>query len=257
MYFIVGGNGLTGSALVRYLKHTGEEYKIIQKENKHEFLGKSCDTLIYANGNALKYKANEEPLFDFHASVVSIAEYIHNIKFKKFIHISTIDVYDNKTSIIKTKEDVNIDAKKLNIYGYHKYCAEEYVKHFCKNYLIFRLSGLVGKGLKKNAIYDFIHKDKKVMLSPETTINYINTRFIAETIVHMQDLGIENQIFNLASKNTIKIRDIENIIGVKTEYTKNAHLYVDNNQINTKKIEKYVKLSSSEEAIIEYFNSLK
>ena len=257
MYFIVGGNGLTGSALVRYLKNIGEEYKIIQKENKHEFLGKSCDTLIYANGNALKYKANQDPYFDFIASVASVAEYIHKIKFKKFIHISTIDVYDDKTSITKTKEDVNIDIKKLNTYGYNKYCAEEYVKQFCDNYIIFRLSGLVGNGLKKNAVYDFTHSDKKVMLSPETTQNYINTRFIAKAIFHIIGVGIENETFNLASKNTIKIGDIENVIDVKTNYTKDAFLHVDQNEINTEKIGKYINLSSSEEAIIEYFDSLK
>ena len=119
------------------------------------------------------------------------------------------------------------------------------------------MSGLVGDGLKKNAVYDFTHKDKKVMLSPETTQNYINTKFIAKTIFHIIDLGIKNETFNLASKNAIRIGDIENIIDVKTDYTEDAHLNVDYNQINTEKIGKYVELSSSEEAIIEYFDSLK
>ena len=166
MIFVVGGKGLTGSAIVRYLEAKNKDYKIIQKENKASFFGKECDLLIFANGNALKYKANEEPLFDFHASVASVAEYIHKIKFKKFIHLSTVDVYNDKTSKVTTREDVSIDTKKLNTYGYHKYCAEEYVKRFCDNYIIFRLSGLVGNGLKKNAVYDFTHKEKKVMLSP-------------------------------------------------------------------------------------------
>ena len=257
MIFVVGGKGLTGSAIVKYLEAKNKDYEIIQKENKENFFGKECDMLIFANGNALKYKANEDPLFDFYASVASVAEYIHKIKFKKFIHLSTVDVYDDKTSIMKTKEDVYINTRKLNTYAYHKYCAEEYVKQFCDNYLIFRLSGLVGDGLKKNAAYDFTHKDKKVMLSPETTHNYINTRFIAETIFHIIDLGIENETFNLASKNAIRIGDIENIIDVKTDYTEDAHLHVDYNQINTEKIGKYVELSSSEEAMIEYFDSLK
>ncbi len=257
MIFVIGGKGLTGSAIVKYLEAKNKDYEIIQKENKENFFGKECDMLIFANGNALKYKANEDPLFDFYASVASVAEYIHKIKFKKFIHLSTVDVYGDKISTMETKEDVNIDTRKLNVYSYHKYCAEECVKQFCDNYLIFRLSGLVGDGLKKNAAYDFAHKDKKVMLSPETTHNYINTRFIAETIFHIIDLGIENETFNLASKNAIRIGDIENIIGVKTDYTEDAHLHVDYNQINTEKIGKYVELSSSEEAMIEYFDSLK
>lgn len=257
MIFIIGGKGLTGSAIVKYLDNKNQDYEIIQKENKEDFFGKECDTLIFANGNALKYKANEDPLFDFYASVASVVEYINNIKFKKFIHISTVDVYDDKTSLIKTKEDVDINPRKLNTYAYHKYCAEEYVKQFCDNYLIFRLSGLVGEGLKKNVVYDFTHKDKKIMLSPETLHNYINTRFIAETIFHIINLGIENEIFNLTSKNAIKISDIGNILDMKKDYTEDAYLHVDNNQINTEKIGKYVELSSSEEAIMEYSDSLK
>ena len=44
---------------------------------------------------------------------------------------------------------------------------------------------------------------------------------------------------------------------MKKDYTEDAYLHVDNNQINTEKIGKYVELSSSEEAIMEYSDSLK
>ncbi|GAG45313.1 unnamed protein product, partial [marine sediment metagenome] len=115
--------------------------KNIQRENKHKFFGKSCDTLIYANGNAYKYKANEDPSFDFAASVLSTVEYVHNISFKKFVMISTISVYNDTSSKNTTKESSKIDKEKLDNYGYHKLLAERYVQHYCKNYLIFRLSG--------------------------------------------------------------------------------------------------------------------
>ena len=85
MIFVIGGRGLVGSAIVRYLEKNNIKYKNIQRENKHKFFGKSCDTLIYANGNAYKYKANEDPFFDFAASVLSTVEYVHNISFKKFV----------------------------------------------------------------------------------------------------------------------------------------------------------------------------
>ena len=93
MIFIIGGNGLVGSSIVSHLKENNIEYQIIQKENKTEFFGKHCNTLIYANGNAFKYKANSEPFFDFNASVSSIAEYIHKIKFENFIHRASFKIY--------------------------------------------------------------------------------------------------------------------------------------------------------------------
>ena len=79
MIFIIGGNGLSGSAIVRYLRTKDIDFEIIQKENKKDFFGKKCDLLIFANGNALKYRADEDPLFDFDASLRSVSEYIHKI----------------------------------------------------------------------------------------------------------------------------------------------------------------------------------
>jgi len=256
MIFIIGGKGLVGSAIVRYLEKNKLHYKNIQRENRQDFFGKSCDVLIYANGNAYKYKAIEDPHFDFIASVTSVAEYIHNIKFKKFILISTVDVYSDTSSLKNTYESVEIDEDKLNNYGYHKLLAENYVRHFCENYLIFRLSGLVGKGLKKNPIYDFIHKDKKVMISKKSKMNIINTEYVAQIIFKIINLNINNETFNLASENSIYIKDLKKILNFDSEYTQKSEKYLQNYKINVNKIKKNITLSRSEDAISEYFKSI-
>lgn len=256
MIFIVGGKGLIGSAIVEFMQNSHLDYKIIQKENKDSFMGKKCETLIFANGNAWRYKANADPLFDFKASVASFVEYVHGIQYENFIHLSSVEVYDNKSSKEDTKENIIINPQKLNPYGYHKYLIEEYLKKFCDNYLIFRISSIVGKGLKKNPVYDAIHKDKKIMLSPNSTHNFINTKFIAKSIFNILNLGIRNEIFNLASKNSIRIDNLSNIIGYESEYTDDAEKYVENYDINTEKIQKYIELGTSEEAIIDYTKTL-
>ncbi|QUC64785.1 NAD-dependent epimerase/dehydratase family protein [Nitrosopumilus sp. K4] len=256
MIFIIGGNGLTGSAIVQYMQKTSQKFEIIQRENKEEYFGKECNILIFANGNAVKYKANQDPFFDFNASVTSIAEYIHKIKFKKFILISTVDVYNNKSDTNQTQEDVEINFKKLDTYGFHKYLTERYVMHFCDDYLIFRLPGLVGTGLKKNPVFDYINPEKRVMISPESELNFINTRHIAKTIFKMLKMDLKNEIFNLASKNSIKIKNIKNIIGNESEFTEDAKNNIQKYQINTNKIQNLVELSTSEEAIEEYFRKL-
>lgn len=256
MIFIIGGKGLTGSAVVRHLQERNEAYEIIQRENKEEFFGKSCDFLIFANGNALKHKANKEPSFDFHASVYSVAEYIHNINHKKFIHISTVDVYDRKFDEKFTDENICINSDLLEPYSYHKLLAENYIRHYSKDYLIFRLPGLVGEGMKKNPAYDFISNQKKVAISPDSELNFIHTRLVAESIFKIIDLGMRNEIFNLASKNSIKIGSIRNIIGYDTDYTDDANRNIQKYKINTEKIQKHVELTTSEEAIKEYFESL-
>lgn len=257
MIFIIGGNGLTGSAIVKNLKEKKLEYKIIQRDNKEEFFGKHCDVLIFANGNALKYKANEDPFFDFHASLSSIAEYVHKINYDLFVLLSSIEVYDRHLSINETKEDVQINEQNLEPYGYHKFLAERYVQKFAKNFLIFRLPALVGIGTRKNPIYDFLHDHKKVMISPKSKLNVLNTSIISKIVLEMIDMKINNEIFNLASTNSVAIGDIKNIVNFDSEYTEEAEKYLQTYFINIEKIQKYVKLSSSEESIIEYFESLK
>jgi len=256
MIFVIGGKGLTGSAIVRYLQEKDIEYEIIQKENKEKFLGKNCDILIFANGNALKYKANEDPYFDFHASISSIVEYIHGINYKLFVHLSTVDVYDKKSSLETTKETAQIDTTKLDTYGFHKLLAEDYVRRYCPKYLIFRLPGLVGTGLKKNPAYDFIHKHKKSMISADSIQNFIDTDFIAKTIFKIIDHGIINEVFNLAAKNSIRFEDIKNITGYDTEYTEDSTKHIQNYQINVDKIQRLVEMPSTEDSIKKYFMSL-
>ena len=113
-----------------------------------------------------------------------------------------------------------------------------------------------GKGLKKNPVYDTIHNDKKIMLSPNSAHNFVNTKFIAKSIFDILNLGIRNEIFNLASKNSILIGNLSNIIGYESEYTDDAEKHVENYDINTEKIQKYIELYTSEEAIIDYTKTL-
>lgn len=256
MDFIIGGNGLTGSALVRSAKIRKRDYKIIQKENKNDFINTSCDVLFFANGNASKYIANNNPFFDFQASVESIVEYIHKINFKKLVFLSSVDVYDKKFNHESTAENSKINIKNLDVYGYNKYLAESYVKNYCDDYIIFRLPGLVGPGLKKNPAFDFINPEKNVMISSESKLNFIHTDFMAESIFGMIDLKFKNEIFNLASKNSLKIGDLEKIVGFNSSYTDNSKDIIQTYDINTEKISKHLDLSTSEEAIKAYFSSL-
>ena len=72
----------------------------------------------------------------------------------------------------------------------------------------------------------------------------------------MIDKNIHNEIFNLASTNSVRIGDIKNIVNFDSDYTDESEKYLQKYYVNTEKIQKYVKLSSSEEAIIEYNISL-
>ena len=116
--------------------------------------------MVDCNGNGSKRKANNNPFFDFSASVKSVVENLNKIKFNKYIYISTIYTYANissKKSTIEIKQNKN---DKISPYGLNKRIAELYVKKLSPSYLIFRLPFIIGPGLKRNSVYDLTHFKK-------------------------------------------------------------------------------------------------
>ena len=83
---VLGGRGMLGSDLVKFL---GEFYKVIaiDKENYSQYLGKSFDVLINANGNSRKFWADQNLFLDFEASTISVYKSLFDFKFKKYIYI--------------------------------------------------------------------------------------------------------------------------------------------------------------------------
>ena len=55
MIFVIGGKGLTGSAIVKYLEIKNKDYEIIQKENKENFFK------LYGNKDKLNFLVNKKP----------------------------------------------------------------------------------------------------------------------------------------------------------------------------------------------------
>jgi hypothetical protein len=95
------------------------------------------------------------------------------------------------------------------------------------------------------------------MISPNSQLNVINTDRIVDIVLKIIDKNIQNEIFNLASTNSIRLGDIKNIVNFDSEYTEECEKYLQKYFVNIEKIQKHVKLPTSEESIIEYNESLK
>jgi nucleoside-diphosphate-sugar epimerase len=255
--FIVGANGLVGSSFVRFCKKKKYKFRKILRKNNSDYFGKSCNILVIACGNSNKTLANKNPRFDFEETVQSVIPYIYQIKYKKIVFFSSVDYYLNTKSYISTSENIKTNFLKNNNYGFHKYIVEQIIKKFCNNYLIFRLGGLVGSNLKKNPIYDIFFK-KKIFTSIKSRMNFINTNCIPKIVFNVLKKKIKNKVFNLASKDSLTIKKILknlNIKDLKVEkgYEKNIQTY----RINTKKIQKLLKLPSTMASIKHYKRQIK
>ncbi|NNM20050.1 MAG: NAD(P)-dependent oxidoreductase [Gammaproteobacteria bacterium] len=129
--------------------------------------GREYDTIICAGAPAEKWKANKEPESDL-ATINRLIENLARAKARKLILISTVDVYLSPRDV---DEATPIDPAELHAYGRHRRMLEEFaINRF--DTLTVRLPGLFGDGLKKNAIYDFIHDNNVEQLHSEGVFQF-------------------------------------------------------------------------------------
>lgn len=148
---LIGFSGFVGSTL---LKQTTFE-SLYRSTNISEIKGKSFDTVVCAAAPAQKWLANQDPVSD-KQKIEALIEHLKTIQCKNFILISTVDVFKNPNAV---DENSPIDTSGLHPYGLHRYFLETFVQAFFSNHLIVRLPGLVGPGLRKNAIFDFLNNN--------------------------------------------------------------------------------------------------
>ena len=150
MNAIVGYTGFVGSNL-----YTPERFgAAYNTQNIETAYGTEPDLLVYAGVRAEKYLANREPERDLR-NIRQAGENIRKINPKSLVLISTVDVLSNPQG---ADEDAAIDETKLQPYGLHRYMLEQWTREHYPDALIVRLPGLFGKNLKKNFIYDYIHR---------------------------------------------------------------------------------------------------
>ena len=254
MIYVIGGNGFVGSAYVRLLEQKGLPFRIITRQNYKSYAGTACDILINANGNSKKFLATREPLNEFDQSVRSVAESINAFTCKTYVLLSTGDVYPQQHTPEVTSEDQSIDPAKQSRYGLHKMLAETLVQGTQKNWLIVRMGGFVGPGLKKNAIYDML-KNAPVWLSPESDLQFISTDKAATLVWELIEKGISREIINMGAIGCVNLGALHRKIGSTSEFKADAPTV--RYELSLKKLNALTSqaLPSSEEEIQDFIRS--
>ena len=212
MIFILGGRGLVGSAFVRQCQAAGEPYTILDRQNYKDYAGSSCDVFVNANGNSSKPLAKTDPLKDFSASVASVRASLVDFRAERYVHLSSCDVYPDCSLPEYTREEQNLEPASQSPYGFHKFLAEQCIRHAAKEWLIFRLGGLVGPGLKKNAIFDILHGGP-LWLDPGSALQFLRTDSAAAIALDLARKGVSRQIFNLCGNGLIALREVMDMAG--------------------------------------------
>ena len=149
---LIGYTGFVGSTLLKQRAFS----ELYRSTNIAEIRGKEYDLVVAAAAPAKKWLANLEP-FEDQKIIDGLISSLREVKAKRFVLISTVDVFSNPVNV---DESSGINCETLQPYGYNRRRLELFVKKQFKKSMVVRLPGLVGNGLRKNIIFDFVHNNQ-------------------------------------------------------------------------------------------------
>ena len=164
MLVLIGFTGFVGSSLVKQASFDVS----FRSTNIHEIQNKSFETIVCAGAPAQKWIANKEPEADLQ-TIQNLIGHLKTIKCKTFILISTVDVFHSPLDV---NENTKVDEEGLQPYGLHRRLLEKFVEKQFKNCLIIRLPSLVGPGLRKNIVFDFLNNKNIEMIESRNIFQF-------------------------------------------------------------------------------------
>jgi len=149
---LIGYSGYVGSTLLRQ-----RGFDALYRANTiHEISGRSFGTVVCAGAPAQKWIANREPEAD-QQGIERLIAHLGSLQCNRLILISTVDVFRDPNGV---DEGTVVDETGLHPYGLNRRRLEQYVEAHFAEHLIVRLPGLVGPGLRKNVIFDFLNENR-------------------------------------------------------------------------------------------------
>lgn len=173
---LIGFSGFVGGTLLKQTKFDS----LYRSTNIGEIKGRSFETVVCAGAPAQKWIANRDPEAD-QKKIDELIAHLATINCKKFILISTVDVFK---TVLGVNEDTSVDEIDLHAYGLNRRRLEKFVESHFANYLIVRLPGLVGPGLRKNVIFDFLNDNNLHSIDSRAVFQFypmVNLWFDIET----------------------------------------------------------------------------
>lgn len=188
-YLVTGIN----SGLGKYLFNNLDQGMVLglDRNNFDHIKDFEYDAIIHCAFNkSLKIEDHYQYLEDN----IFLTQRLLQLKYKKFIYISTIDVYSSIP----------------NVYGLFKIFAESMVKQR-SGAVILRCSMLLDKNSKPNHVTKLIDNVDELGLSGESTFNYITYKDIAR-FIRSYSYTCPEGVYDFVANSTIKISDVKDII---------------------------------------------
>lgn len=179
---VVGSAGFVGQSLIAQSEFDGQ----FNRGNFDELADSIHNLLIFASAPAKKWLANSSPDSD-RDNIDYLVRSMRDLEVKKFVLISTVDVYDDPIGV---NEQVAADATAPNHYGVNRLYLEDALRQVFPSMLAIRLPGLVGTGLRKNALFDMKNSNEVGKLNGASEFQFYPMKHLAEDI----EIGIQSEL---------------------------------------------------------------
>ena len=235
------------SGLGKYLKELFNSDEFNRGSVIDEFKFKKYDVIVHC---AYDFTADVNEI----ESNTELTRKLLGIEHKRFIYISSVDVYPSKSI---GSEDLNISYLDLdNDYSISKLMSESLVKLYGIHPLILRPSVMLGAYMRENSLLKMFSKSPSVLtLSSNSSFNYVLHEDVGSFIKHCIFNRIAG-VYNVSSKKNITLIDI------KYEYELNdicfGKYFYETTSIDTSKIiaEYPIFKKSSRQVIKIFINNL-
>ncbi len=258
---VLGGTGFLGTKVSeKFVKKGCEVIACGKKQFIENDFPQTVDILVNCNGNSKKHKSLKFPDLDFSANVKTVFKSLTKIKCKRYIYISSSEVYGQMASNGFCPNEINTIANNSysiyrSVYGANKYAAENLVASLADDFIILRTCGLIGKNLKKNIVFDLMN-NKPIRENPHSRFQWISTDHVSEIILILssQLAAPQRKVLNIGGKGCVSVEEMARVLNkeiiFKKDIDKPKHFEID-----TIKAQSLYKIKTSKEYLSEFLHT--
>ena len=164
MRALIGHTGFVGTVV----KRQAALYSSYRSTDISSIRGEAFDLVVCSGVPAQKWIAERDPA-GRHRQHPIVGGASGGGKAKQFVLISTVDVFADSRG---KDEDSVPDEAALTAYGRNRLWLERFATDRFSNALVVRLCGLVGPGLRKNAVFDFRNNNALHAISSQAVYQF-------------------------------------------------------------------------------------
>ena len=221
----------------------------LSKTERDEIKREGVDVIVHCAFNSRR-NVDSESLYRYVADNVLLTAELASVPHKKFIFLSSVDVYPGEPGL-RSESDITQPNALEGMYGVTKLMSEAIVRERCPNHLILRCVALLGKYARKNSLLRIIEDEPCVLtLSGDSRFNYVPHSDVSDFI----GFAIENDVqgvYNVACSENVTLNRVAYLVGRRVTF--GEHRYDVGNIDNSKSSLIFPAFKKTSEEVVAQF----